>query len=218
MANNRLFDNLEHMMSTLWTAAGTRALTTPSQRPSVNMPQVVAAAATSTPDPEDRCTKCWHKHKNRECLKQHPELALTSFKSGKGIAVKKIQPMRGNAALAIQSDSSSDEDVHQVNTPPSIGIKTLQVVAHSSNNINVEAFLLDTRSSYHFIKNKALFTSSESANPPVRFSQAVTESKVEKVGKVTVEIGNTTFHVSKAAYSPNSPCNILSAERLWRKN
>ncbi|KAF2857039.1 hypothetical protein K470DRAFT_267121 [Piedraia hortae CBS 480.64] len=193
---------------------------TTSQRfgPSVNMPRVVAAAATGNPDPEDRCTKCWHKHKNRECFKQHPELAPTNFKSGKGRAVKKIQPMRGNAALAMQSDSSSDEDVHQVNTSPSIAIKTLRVVAHASNSINAEAFLLDTGSSYHFIKSKALFTSLERVNPPVRFSQAVTESKAEEVGKATVEIGNTTFHVSKAAYSPNSPCNILSAERLWRKN
>ncbi|KAF2859027.1 hypothetical protein K470DRAFT_110659 [Piedraia hortae CBS 480.64] len=197
MADNWRLDNLEHVMSTLRTAAGTRALTMPSQQPSMHMPQVVAAAATGTPDPEYRCIKCWHKNKNRECSSNAP-----SWRQPISRAEKAKQLRRSNQCVVMLPWQ----------------YRAIPRAMRMFTSINVEAFLLDIRSSYHFIKHKTPFTSLERVNPLVRFSQAVTKSKAGEIGKATVGIGNTTFHVPKAAYSPNSPCNILSAERLWRKN
>lgn len=57
---------LETMMSTIRTVGGNRPQ---------NQPRMLAAAEpVDSVDLEAMCLRCRHKHKNRNCFRQHPEL------------------------------------------------------------------------------------------------------------------------------------------------
>ncbi|KAI1001734.1 hypothetical protein K3495_g6469, partial [Podosphaera aphanis] len=69
--NNNSYTTLEAMMSTLRVVDGHRA-------PLPEDGTAAMAATNSGPNngPDDECKRCKHRHLNRECFKQHPELAI----------------------------------------------------------------------------------------------------------------------------------------------
>lgn len=71
------YTSLESMMSTLRVVNGHRAFLPIHGNPSDNSNQAMAMHASYGKEgPNDDCKRCKHRHKNSQCFKQHPELAV----------------------------------------------------------------------------------------------------------------------------------------------
>ncbi|POS83272.1 hypothetical protein EPUL_004396 [Erysiphe pulchra] len=181
------FTSLQSMMSSLRTTAGNRA------QP-INM--IFAATESSDRDlsPEAFCTRCMCSYKNKDCFKQHPELAPKRKKT------EKHRKVKGNGSkVTINSDSDSEDSI--------------LVASARANEIST---IYDTGASHHFVSQKNFFCDLKSCSKPFKFDQAVGAASLHQRDNAQLKLGNTTFHLHDALYSPNSSCNIISAGRLER--
>lgn len=193
------FSSLEYMMSSLRTVAGNRTQITP---------RITAAAEVGTNDiknPNDYCTLCSHKHKNKQCFKQHPELAKARRvnqgrrgRKGKG----KARALTGECD-GIRSDSDSDSEDTAI----------FGMCASRSNEI---PSLYDTGASHHFVPSRSDFISLRERSRPFKFDQAVGAMSLKYQGTARLKIGFLKLKLQDCLYSPNSSCNIISAVRLQR--
>ncbi|KAI0994885.1 hypothetical protein K3495_g13296 [Podosphaera aphanis] len=142
-------------------------------------------------DPEAYCTNCRHRHRNRECFIQHPELRKKGGKRKKN---------KGKGA-AIATDIDSEDEVG---------------VTIASARINEIPTIYDTGASHHFISQKKLFSDLKPCPKPFRFDQAIGAASLLEKGNAQLKFGSTILHLHDALYSPNSSCNIVSAGRLER--
>ncbi|KAI0994578.1 hypothetical protein K3495_g13602 [Podosphaera aphanis] len=184
-------------MSSLRTVAGNRTQPTP---------RITAAAKVGTNDkrdPNDYCTLCSHKHKNKQCFKQHPELA----KERRGNQGRRDWKGKGKArALAGESNSvNSDSDSEGT-----------AIAAMCASRSNIIPSLYDTGASHHFIPSKSDFVSLRERSRPFKFDQAVGEMSLKYQGTARLKIGCLRLKLQDCLYSPNSSCNIISAVRLQR--
>ncbi|KAI1004735.1 hypothetical protein K3495_g3485 [Podosphaera aphanis] len=160
---------------------------------------ICAASSPSKPylDPEAYCTNCRHRHRNRECFRQHPELRKKGGKwkknKEKGVAIA--------IAIAIATDTDSED-------------KAGVVIA--SARINETPTIYNTGASHHFISQKKLFSDLKPCPKPSRFNQAIEAASLLEKGNAKLNFGSTILHLHDALYSPNSSCNIVSTGRLER--
>ncbi|KAI0992439.1 hypothetical protein K3495_g15746, partial [Podosphaera aphanis] len=198
------YTDLEAMMSSLRTVAGNRSL-----HPGVAF---VARDAATGRAPNDECTLCRHRHKNKDCYKQHPELAVgpkgerwrsRHVKDAAKVAGKD----KGKGKAAAQVDSDSDIDFE-------LDFENVGVAATAS--FNKFPSIYDTGASHHFLPCKTSFIELHNRLKAFRFDQAVGSSSLTKQGTARCAIGNTIFTLADTLYSPNSHCNIISAGRLQR--
>ena len=147
-------------------------------------------------DPESLCTMCRHKHRNKNCFKQHPELRKLIKKKHKAKAARrKIGSSDGNES------SVSDEFC-------------LSAVARASTLKMNERLLYDTGASHHFFRHKSDFVNLKKLSKPFEFDQAVGNHKLSHHGTCHLQIGSKKVNLHNVLYSPGSSCNIVSAVRL----
>lgn len=188
---------LDYMMSTLRTEAGVR-----SQAPKIAMMAAPQQQDVNKPDPEATCRLCWHKHKNKYCYKQHPELAVGPkaekwLSKGKG---------KGKAKASIQENIEDGESEYSESV-------NISAAAISGNKM---PFIYDTGASHHFVSMKSAFINLHERIHPFRFDQAVGAMALTKEGIAHIKLGKFRLDLHNTLYSPKSSCNIISAGRLER--
>lgn len=200
---NNKYVTLDIMMSTLRQVAKGR------EGVSVGYAQAAVAARSNTGDtnhleennhPESICRRCKHKHRNKHCFKQHPELRKRN-NDNKGKAKATFRKIDEKDS----SDSESDSDSGHI---------SLSAVARASTMKLNNRLLYDTGASHHFMRNKSDFLSMKKLSKPFEFDQAVGNSKLSYHGSCRVKIGSLTLKLSNVLYSPKSSCDIISAVRL----
>lgn len=148
-------------------------------------------------DLEGICTQCRHRHKNKNCFRQHPELR------------KQLKKMKGKARAARENlESSRDGDY---SSSEEFG---LSAVARASTLQMRNHLLYDTGASHHFFRHKNDFVNLEKLSKPFEFDQAVGNHRLSHHGTCSLRIGSTTVNLRNVLYSPGSSCNIVSAVRL----
>lgn len=153
--------------------------------------------------PNDQCRQCRHRHKNKECFKQHPELARKSKRRGKG---KKIA-----ASVAVNDEDSDESD-------DSDGLYVSKVTKVATASLQNNPLLYDTGALHHFIRSKKDFIFLQNLSKPFKFEQAVGKSVLTQKGNCRISIGQSTLELSDALFSPDSSCNILSAVKLKKEH
>lgn len=196
---NNKYVPLDVMMSTLRQVAKGREV--------VNYAQVAVASNEKKPgsngrngkdnDPEAICKMCKHKHRNKNCFKQHPQLRSKIKNKGKARAAFE------NTEIEFSSESDSDSDC--------VG---LSAVARASSSKFNNRLLYDTGASHHFMRKKGDFLFLKNLRKPFEFDQAVGNSRLSYQESCQVTIGNVTIELSNVLYSPESSCDIISAVRL----
>ncbi|POS82469.1 hypothetical protein EPUL_006638, partial [Erysiphe pulchra] len=146
-------------------------------------------------DPDAICKICKHKHRNKNCFKQRPELRRNIKNKGKAKVTFE------NSEIDFSSDSHSDN----------IGLSAVARASYSKSN---NYLLYDTGASHHFMRKKTDFLFLKKLRKPFEFDQAVGNSNLSYKGNCRVKIGTVTLELSDVLYSPKSSCDILSAVRL----
>lgn len=106
------YASLESMMSTVRVVDGNRTIDT---SPHVNHALAVQNT-TEDPPPNDECKRCLHRHKNKECFKQHHELAVGPkgqqwhARKALGNRKRKDRDSKGHIKYATGIDSDSEDD------------------------------------------------------------------------------------------------------------
>ncbi|KAI1000131.1 hypothetical protein K3495_g8064 [Podosphaera aphanis] len=164
---------LQTIMSSLRATAGNRA-----------QPANSACAATGPAhrdvDPEANCTICRHRHKNKECFIQHPELKRKSGKHKRN---------KGKRAAAAEIESDSEEE--------------LRVVAASAR-INENLTIYDTGASHHFVSQTKFLSDLKPCPKPFRFDQAIGAASLQQQGNAQLNFGSLTLQLHNALYEPHS--------------
>lgn len=197
------FVSLDKMMSSLRIAAGSRG----------HAAGQALVARKEQPDnektgegPNDRCKLCKHRHKNKNCFKQHPELRSKSKKKNDS----DNPTARVVSEVDAETDGESDSSSENLN---------LSKVARVSSAIKYKnSFLYDTGASHHFAHNVKDFISMQKLPRPFKFDQAIGSSSLTKQGTFRAVIGSLSLELPQTMYSPNSACNIISAVRLKREH
>ncbi|KAI0992897.1 hypothetical protein K3495_g15287 [Podosphaera aphanis] len=202
--DNNSYTSLETMMSTLRVVDGHRTTT------AVETNHAMAAQGSNVAnDPDAECKRCKHRHLNRECFKQHPELAVGPV-GERYLARKAIGKGKGKgksnvisvANPCIDSDSESEDGV--------------AVAASASSSSNTRFANYDTGASHHFVPCESMFRDIFTRHKPIKFDQAVGKTSLTRQGTARIVIGSTTLDLHDCLYSPNSSCIIISAGRLQR--
>lgn len=200
---NNKYVTLDIMMSTLRQVAKGR------EGVPVGHAQAAVAARNNTGvtnhleednDPESICRRCKHKHRNKHCFRQHPELR------------KRVNKSKGKAKATFEKLDEKDSSDSDSNSDS--GHISLSAVARASTMNLKNRLLYDTGASHHFMRHKSDFLSMKKLSKPFEFDQAVGNSKLSYQGSCLVKIGNLTLKLSNVLYSPRSSCDIISAVRL----
>ena len=146
-------------------------------------------------DPEKTCRICKHKHRNKNCFVQHPELRQ-----------KYRQENSGRIAHGGHDTESDDDDSH--------GGVGLELVHRATSAQIRDCPLYDTGALHHFMKNENAFLSLSKLKTPFKFDQAVGVSTLSHKGTCHLSIGKMTLKLNNALFSPGSSCSIISAVRL----
>ncbi|KAI0994963.1 hypothetical protein K3495_g13218, partial [Podosphaera aphanis] len=197
------YSSLENMMSTLRqvgkskskSSSGQICVATGSEKSGEGKERKKA-----TGGPNDFCTLCWHRHKNKHCYKQHPERKSSKAKGQKGKGSK-----RASIRIAAE-DSGSESEGDQ--------ISVCKLARAASASLMKNPLLYDTGASHHFVRCKSDFVSLRKLHKPFKFDQAVGASTLTYQGTSRIAIGNQTFELRDSLYSPKSSCMIISAGRL----
>lgn len=204
-ANNK-YVSLDIMMSTLrQVAKGREFHSTGSGKVALGYKinggnSVISQNVGNLNDPEAICSQCKHKHKNKNCFKQHPELRKQN----------KRRNAKGKAKFSAAQDSEeSESDLDDSNEDFSIN-----AVAKASSIRMKNRLLYDTGASHHFVNCKSDFLTLKKLSKPFEFDQAVGKSKLLYRGICRLLVGNLTLDLKNAFYSPDSSCNIVSAVKL----
>ncbi|KAI0991980.1 hypothetical protein K3495_g16206, partial [Podosphaera aphanis] len=108
--------------------------------------------------PEDACVLCKHRHRNKECYRQHPELKRFKKKSGKGKGKS-----RGSVAIEGSEESSSEDE----------GVSVSKLARCSSASLIKNPLLYDTGASHHFVRCEKDFVHLKKLRRPFHFDQAI---------------------------------------------
>ncbi|KAI1000321.1 hypothetical protein K3495_g7875 [Podosphaera aphanis] len=126
--DNNSYTSLETLISTLRVVDGHRA-TSPAD---TNLAMAAGNLAASN-RPYDDCKRCKHRHLNRECFKQHPELVFVP--KGERYLSQKImgkgkEKGKANVVSNVDSDNESDSEdgVAVAATPPSFS--NTHIISH----------------------------------------------------------------------------------------
>lgn len=205
------YATLESLMSTIRIASGNRTVDPTPQAAPPPQPNRVFATREPTErlDPEAKCRRCNHRHKNRECFKQHPQLA--NGPRGERCRARRAigrqggtgQTADGNmrAVTSIDTDSENEDSVG---------------MAASAHSTHTHLVIYDTGASHHFVPCESMFRNMHSRHKPLRFDQAVGDMQLTKQGVARITIGKLVIDLHDALYSPKSSCIIISAGRLQR--
>ncbi|KAI1003853.1 hypothetical protein K3495_g4357 [Podosphaera aphanis] len=150
--------------------------------------------------PEAYCKSCRHKHMNKECFKQHPELKNKDSKRRKDMGKRKTVPTDGH----INENS------------------ILVAYAHANENPTI----YDTGALHHLVAQKKLFSELKLSPKPFKFDQAVGAASLELQGNAQLNFAgrlerlsnifadfNKSLLIQKRSKEPNRPI-----ARLVRKN
>ncbi|KAI0996350.1 hypothetical protein K3495_g11829 [Podosphaera aphanis] len=161
----------------------------------------------STNDLDDECRRCKHRNLNRECFKQHPELAVGP-KGERYLARKASGKGKGKGKMNVVSnvDSDSDSDLED----------GVAVAAAASPSSNSHIAIYDTGASHHFVPRESTFCDIHTRHKPIKFDQAVDQTALTRQGTAQFIVGNFTLDLRECLYSPQSSCIIISAGRLQR--
>ncbi|KAI0999595.1 hypothetical protein K3495_g8599 [Podosphaera aphanis] len=120
-------------------------------------------------DLDDDCKLCKHHHKNRDCFKQHPELAVRP-KGRRYLARKAIGNRKGKAKTAsnFETDDSDSDEAGAI------------VATASIRNLHLAIY--DTDASHHFVPCESMFYDMITRNEPIKFYQAVGSTSLPKQG------------------------------------
>ncbi|KAI0993580.1 hypothetical protein K3495_g14604, partial [Podosphaera aphanis] len=181
------------------------------------------AAPSRTVDPDAPCKKCVHKHLNKECYKQNPDLAHARYgdkwRYGK---FQKESKGKGKAVAEHEGREDSDDEesfkaylnsIYDRNTGRRIDSG---IAATSSSSSNKTTTIYDTGASHHFFPVKSVFENLTKRHKPFQFDQAVGVSSLTKQGTAHIMIGDHKLILHNSLYSPNSESSIISAGRLQR--
>ncbi|KAI0993118.1 hypothetical protein K3495_g15066, partial [Podosphaera aphanis] len=185
--------SLQSFISSLPTTAGNRA------QPA-NTAYAATGPARRDPHPEAYCKSCRHKHMNKECFKQHPELKNKDSKRRKDMGRKDMGRKDMGKRKTVPTDGHINEN------------SILVAYAHANENPTI----YDTGASHHFVAQKKLFSELKLSPKPFKFDQAVGAASLELQGNAQLKFGKIIFKLHDALYSPKSSCNIVSAGRLER--
>ena len=214
------------MMVTLRSAAGNRYNVAQQRNLAISSSTMAAASSQSAngpsprgPDPNACCKKCRHKHKNMDCYRQHPELAVgpkglewkenkikSEFEQRKNIG-------KANAAEETEDKNSEDDVYFKSDEEGSIGFGA-SARTYYRNKIH---HIYDTGASHHFLNSKRAFKTLYNRPTPFKFDQAVGATSLTQEGKAHINFGNLKLCLDNCLYSPNSSLNIISAGRLQRR-
>lgn len=202
---NSKYVPLDKMISTLRVAAGSRSMT---------VGQVLVAAGRGAynlddgnivENPNDRCKRCRHRHKNKRCYKQHPELRPKSqYKGNKGSKRQLTAKVMSGADSGSENESDSSSN----------DLNLAKVSRISSAILDKNSLLYDTGASHHFARKVIDLVNLRKPSRPFKFDQAIGSSVLTQQGTFRTKIGSLILHLSDALYSPDSACNIISAVRL----
>ncbi|KAI0992945.1 hypothetical protein K3495_g15239, partial [Podosphaera aphanis] len=202
--DNRAIDStdkpisLQSMMSTLRTVAANNHQTAHNFASAAS---AASAAPTSrTHDPEARCRKCLHLHKNKHCFKQHPELATGEkgerWKEGmRKKAEKRYQrDVKGKVKAVAGQDDESDYNSEEMNDYLDQLLETNQrndagiAASASTSSSNKIPIIYDTGASHHFMPVKSMFSKIHKRSKPFRFDQAVGASSLTEQGTALIKL------------------------------
>ncbi|KAI1003691.1 hypothetical protein K3495_g4519 [Podosphaera aphanis] len=193
-----------------------------------------SAASTTTPsssqahDPEARCRKCLHLHKNKHCFKQHPELATGEkgerWKEGmrKKAERRNQRDVKGKGKAVAGQDDESDYDSEEMSGYLDHLLETNQrndggiAASASTSYSNKVPIIYDTGASHHFMLVKSMFSKIHKRSKPFRFDQAVGASSLTEQGTALIKLGCHNFYLHECLYSPGSASGIISEGRLKR--
>nr|ABW72074.1 TE3 [Blumeria hordei] len=170
--DGKKYARLEDMMSTLRVAVEQRSLR--------SNPVVASVSNNSRMEPglDDPCRRCRHKHLNKDCFKQHPELRQ----------YRKVQDKKGKAKTACQEESSDEEEIDK------------SPIVASILNSNKKRLLYDTGASHHFVPNKNKFINLKKYSKLFKFDQAVGSSSLTHYGTACLSIGKKSYELHDAVY------------------
>lgn len=114
-------------------------------------------------DSEANCKMCKHKHRNKNCFKQHPELRSIMKNKGKAWAAFE----KTEIDFSRESDSDSDSDC-----------AGFSAVARASSSKFINRLLYDTGASHHFMRKKSDFLVLKELRKPFEYDQAVGYSRL----------------------------------------
>lgn len=200
--------SLKSMMSSIRTVAANHSYNYPPHTQN----SVATASLNEPPNsyhqsyPDAICKKCRHKHKNKECFKQHPELAVGP-KGQKWLMnqeIKKNEAGKGKGKSAVDPDDNVDSN----------GGVMLGVAASAS--FNRIPYIYDTGASHHFVPMRNAFIKLQTRPSPFKFDQAVGEASLSLQGTAKITIGTLNLQLQDCLFSPNSSSVIISAGRLHR--
>ncbi|KAI1005677.1 hypothetical protein K3495_g2540 [Podosphaera aphanis] len=162
--NNHSIDNelapLQTIMSSLRSTAGNR------EQPA-NAVYAATGHTQNNIDPEADCTSCRHKHKNKVCFIQHPELRR------KGGTHRKN---KGKKPAPTMETDSEDEDRFRV----------------ASARVNENLTIYDTGAS-HFVSQTKSFIDLKPCPKPFKFDQAVGAAPLQQQGNAQLIFGYLTL-------------------------
>ncbi|KAI0991205.1 hypothetical protein K3495_g16982, partial [Podosphaera aphanis] len=140
LKDNNGYTTLETMMSTLRVVDSHRA-----HQPPPHNSAMAAHETSQNANPNDDCKLCKHHHKNKECYKQHPELAVGA-KGERYWSRKAIGPSKGkaNAVSNLETDDDTDSDEDGA------------IVATAALS-NLHLTIYDTGASHHFVPCESMF-------------------------------------------------------------
>ncbi|KAI0999324.1 hypothetical protein K3495_g8872 [Podosphaera aphanis] len=193
--NENSYASLESMMSTLRVIDGHR-LTLPNHNHMINHPnQTFAMHANNSKDgTNDDCRRCKHRHKNRECFKEHPELAVgpagERWLARRALGRDGDRSERVYTVNGIDSDSGSEAGMNDV------------AIAATAAALNTTIAIYDTGASHHFVSCETMFRDISTRNNPIKFDQAVGSTLLTKQSTARVSIGGITFDLRETLYSP----------------
>ncbi|KAI0998773.1 hypothetical protein K3495_g9424 [Podosphaera aphanis] len=168
---------------------------------------MAAQGSNAANDPDAECKRCKQRHLNRECFKQHPELAVGAV-GERYLARKAIGKGKGKGKSNVISvanpyiDSESEDGV--------------AVAACASSSSNTRFAIYNTGASHHFVPCESMFRDIFTRHKPIKFDQAVGKISLTRQGTARIVIGSINFDLHDCLYSPNSSCIIISAGRLQR--
>lgn len=168
-------------------------------------------------DPDEICQLCKkHRHKNKECFKQHPELKTKFSKKGK--FGKGKAAVKAPSKCSSSDDSDSEEHESNTDSDSDAGLRLANVARASCINKKKNPLLYDTGASHHFVRSKSKFVNLVKLSRPFKFDQAIGTTALTHQGTTQIKIGNKVLKLSESLYSPNSMCNIISAVRLKKEH
>ena len=129
-------------------------------------------------------TLCRHFHRNKDCFKQNPEIAVGP-RAKKWIEKGKQLKGKGKAVL-------EDEDETEDETPDGGTCLSAAMIENES------PYIYDTGASHHFVSQKKFFSDLNSCPRPFRFDQAIGTVSIQQQGKAQLKFGNVTLQLNNA--------------------